>query len=222
MTAEFVIQGHSLSVSCSLGISIFPEHGADGETLIKNADAAMYSAKDNGRDNFQFFTDDMNAQVVERLTLENSLRLALDKKELFLVYQPQMDIGYGKDHRVGSAPALATPGIGPCAARQVHPNCGEQRPDHAHRRMGAQDGVLSGPEMARRRASRSAGGSECVGGPVSSRGLLANSFSRVLHETGLAPQYLELELTESLLLSNADVTLLGSSGIEGHGVEVGD
>src|ERR1039457_1267870 len=96
MTAEFVVQGHSLGVSCSLGISIFPEHGTDGETLIKNADAAMYSAKDNGRNNFRFFTEEMNAQVVERLILENSLRLALDKKELFLVYQPQMDIATGR------------------------------------------------------------------------------------------------------------------------------
>src|ERR1039457_6053992 len=96
MTAEFVVQGHSLGVSCSLGISIFPEHGTDGETLIKNADAAMYSAKDNGRNNFRFFTEEMNAQVVERLILENSLRLALGRKELFLVYQPQMDIATGR------------------------------------------------------------------------------------------------------------------------------
>ncbi len=96
MTPEFVIQGNPLSISCSLGISIFPDHGADGETLIKNADAAMYCAKDYGRDNFRFFTEDMNAQVVERLTLENSLRLALDNHELFLVYQPQMDMATGR------------------------------------------------------------------------------------------------------------------------------
>jgi diguanylate cyclase (GGDEF)-like protein/PAS domain S-box-containing protein len=96
MTAEFVLQGHSLNMSCSLGISIFPEHGADSETLIKNADAAMYSAKEGGRNNFQFFTADMSAEAVNRLTLEKGLRLALDKKELFLVYQPQMDILTGK------------------------------------------------------------------------------------------------------------------------------
>ena len=96
MTAEFVVQGHPLSISCSLGISIFPEHGADGEVLIKNADAAMYCAKDYGRDNFRFFTEDMNAQAVERLTLESSLRLAVGRQELFMVYQPQMDIGTGR------------------------------------------------------------------------------------------------------------------------------
>src|SRR5580698_8322926 len=81
---EYSIRGHALNITCSLGISIFPEHGADAETLIKNADAAMYSVKENGRNNFRFFTEEMNAQVVERLTLEKSLRLALDKKELFL------------------------------------------------------------------------------------------------------------------------------------------
>ena len=88
-----------------------------GETLIKNADAAMYSAKDNGRNNFRFFTEEMNAQVVERLTLENSLRLALEEKELFLVYQPQMDIATGKIIGLGGASSLAASGIGSCATR---------------------------------------------------------------------------------------------------------
>jgi predicted signal transduction protein with EAL and GGDEF domain len=117
MTAEFVVQGHSLSISCSLGISIFPEHGTDGETLIKNADAAMYSAKESGRNNFRFFTEDMNAQAVERLTLENGLRLALDKKELFLVYQPQMDIVHGKIIGLEALLRWQHPDVGPCATR---------------------------------------------------------------------------------------------------------
>jgi predicted signal transduction protein with EAL and GGDEF domain len=96
MSAKFVIQGRSLSISCSIGISMFPEDGMDSESLLRNADAAMYSAKESGRNNFRFFTEDMNAQAVERVTLENDLRQALDKKELFLVYQPQMNIATGK------------------------------------------------------------------------------------------------------------------------------
>jgi predicted signal transduction protein with EAL and GGDEF domain len=96
MIGLYSIQGHAVDITCSVGISIFPEHGADGEVLIKNADAAMYSAKESGGDNFRFFTEDMNAQVMERLALENGLRLALEKKELFLVYQPQMDIASGR------------------------------------------------------------------------------------------------------------------------------
>jgi diguanylate cyclase (GGDEF)-like protein len=79
ITAKFVVQGHSIGISCSVGISIFPEHGTDGEALIKNADAAMYCAKESGHNNFRFYTKDMNAQAVERLTLENDLRLALTR-----------------------------------------------------------------------------------------------------------------------------------------------
>ena len=108
MTAEFVVQGHSLSVGCSIGISIFPEHGADGETLIKNADAAMYSAKNNGRNNFMFFTADMNAQVVERLTLEHSLRSALEKDDTILGVSATDGYSHWKDHRIGGTPPLAT------------------------------------------------------------------------------------------------------------------
>jgi hypothetical protein len=86
-------------MSCSLGISIFPEHGTDGETLIKNADAAMYSAKDDGRNNFRFFTEDMNAQVVERLTLESSLRSALEKTRVFSDVSTADGYCHWKNHR---------------------------------------------------------------------------------------------------------------------------
>ena len=172
MTAEFVVQGHSLNVSCSVGISIFPEHGADSETLIKNADAAMYCAKDNGRNNFRFFTEDMNAQAVERLTLENSLRLALDRKELFLVYQPQMDIATG---RITGLEALL---------RWQHPELGLVPPDKFIRIAENSGLIVPIGEWVLRTAcsqarkwqeegsSRRVSGSECISGPVSSRGLL--------------------------------------------------
>ena len=113
----FVIQGHSLNVSCSVGISIFPEHGEDGETLMKNADAAMYSAKQRGRNNFRFFTEDLNTQAVERLTLEGRLRSAVARQELFLMYQPQMDIATG---RITGLEALL---------RWQHPELGQVPPD---------------------------------------------------------------------------------------------
>jgi diguanylate cyclase (GGDEF)-like protein/PAS domain S-box-containing protein len=206
MIAEFVVQGHPLMVSCSLGISIFPEHGADGETLIKNADAAMYSAKDYGRNNFQFFTEDINAEVVERLTLENSLRLALEKKELFLVYQPQMDIASG---RITGLEALL---------RWQHPELGLVPPDKFIRIAENSGLIVPIGEWVLRTACSQARKWQDEGLPavpvavnVSAMQFRQAGFCelirRVLHETGLAPQYLELELTESLLLSNADVTL---------------
>ncbi|HLM79309.1 MAG TPA: EAL domain-containing protein [Terriglobales bacterium] len=205
MTAEFVVEGHPLTVNCSLGISIFPEHGADGEALIKNADAAMYSAKDYGRNNFQFFSADMNAQVVERLALESGLRLALDKKELFLVYQPQMDIATG---RITGLEALL---------RWQHPELGLVPPDKFIRIAENSGLVMPIGEWVLRTACSQAWKWQDEGLPavpvavnVSAVQFRQEGFCelilRVLHETGLAPQYLELELTESLLLSNAHVT----------------
>ncbi len=205
MTAEFVVQGHPLSVSCSLGISVFPEHGADGEALIKNADAAMYCAKDHGRNNFRFFAEDMNAQVVERLTLENSLRLALDRKEFFPVYQPQMEVGTG---RITGLEVLL---------RWQHPKLGLVPPDKFIR-IAENSGLIVplGEWVLRTACSQARKWQEegllavPVAVNVSAVQFRQEGFCalirKVLHETGLAPQYLELELTESLLLSNADVT----------------
>jgi diguanylate cyclase (GGDEF)-like protein/PAS domain S-box-containing protein len=219
MTAEFVVQSHPLSISCSLGISIFPEHGADGETLIKNADAAMYCAKDYGRDNFRFFTEDMNAQVVERLTLENSLRLALDKKELFLEYQPQMDIGTG---RITGLEALL---------RWQHPELGLVPPDKFIRIAENSGLIMPIGEWVFRTACSQARKWQDEGLPavpvavnVSAVQFRQEGFRelirRVLHETGLASQYLELELTESLLLSNADVRLLVLQELKAMGLRL--
>ncbi|HEX9136814.1 MAG TPA: bifunctional diguanylate cyclase/phosphodiesterase, partial [Nitrospirota bacterium] len=205
MTAEFVVQGRSFTVSCSLGLSIFPEHGEDAETLIKNADAAMYSAKDSGRNNFQFYTEDMNTQVMERLTLENSLRLALDKNELFLMYQPQMDIATG---RITGLEALL---------RWQHPKLGLVPPDRFIRVAENSGLIMPIGEWVLRTACAQARKWQDAGFLAVPVAVNASAVQfrqegfhelirKVLHETGLSPQYLELELTESLLLSNADVT----------------
>jgi diguanylate cyclase (GGDEF)-like protein/PAS domain S-box-containing protein len=205
MTAEFVVQGHSLSISCSVGISMFPEHGTDSEILIKNADAAMYSAKESGRNNFRFFTEDMNAQGVERLTLENGLRLALDKKELFLVYQPQVDIVSGKI--IGLEALL----------RWQHPTLGLVPPDKFIRIAENCGLIVPIGEWVLRTACSQVRKWQDEGLPAVSIAInvspvqfrqedFCELIRRVLHETSLAPQYLELELTEGLLLANADVT----------------
>ena len=203
---EYTIQDHTLNITCSLGISIFPEHGADAETLIKNADAAMYSAKENGRNNLRFFAEEMNAQVVERLTLENSLRVALDKKELFLVYQPQVDMSTG---RIVGLEALL---------RWQHPELGLVPPDRFIRIAEKSGLILPIGEWVLRTACSQALKWQEEGLPaltvavnVSAIQFRQESFcgliGRVLHETGLAPQCLELELTESLLVADTGVTL---------------
>jgi diguanylate cyclase (GGDEF)-like protein/PAS domain S-box-containing protein len=204
MTAEFVVQGHSFNVSCSIGISIFPVHGVDSEALIKNADAAMYCAKDSGRNNFRFFTEDMNAQVMERLTLENCLRLALEKQELSLMYQPQMDIVTGEI--IGLEALL----------RWENPELGVIPPEKFIRVAENTGLILPIGEWVLRTACSQARKWQDAGLPampvavnVSAVQFRQDGFRElirnVLLQTGLASQYLELELTESLLLTNEDV-----------------
>jgi diguanylate cyclase (GGDEF)-like protein/PAS domain S-box-containing protein len=204
MSAEFVIEGHSLTIGCSLGISIFPEHGTDCETLIKNADAAMYCAKDNGRNNFRFFTADINAQVMERLTLEHSLRGALEKKQLFLMYQPQVDIASGN---ITGMEALI---------RWQHPEMGLVPPDKFIRIAENSGLIMPIGEWVLRTACLQAQKWQDAGLPAVSIAVNVSAVQfrqegfcdlirKVLQDTRLSPQYLELELTESLLLANADV-----------------
>src|SRR5580692_5658639 len=219
MTGGFVVQGHHLSVSCSLGISIFPEHGVDGETLIKHADAAMYSAKDNGRNNIQLFTAQMNAQAVERLALESSLRRALEKKEFFLVYQPQMDVATGK---ITGLEALL---------RWQHPELGLVPPDRFIRIAENSGLIIPIGEWVLRAACSQARCWQDEGIPavVVAVNVSAVQFrqpgfceliKRVLEETGLAPQYLGLELTEGLLLADADVTFAVLQDLKAMGLSL--
>ena len=206
MSSSFVVQDRSISIGCSLGISIFPDHGTDPETLIMHADSAMYCAKDSGRNNFRFFTEDMNTQAMERLTLESGLRLALDKNQLFLMYQPQMEIATKKI--IGMEALL----------RWQHPELGLVPPDKFIRIAENSGMILPIGEWVLTTACRQAMkwqleglSAVSVAVNVSAVQIRQKGFcalvKRILQETGLAPQYLELELTESLLLANADLVL---------------
>ncbi|MGA7709333.1 MAG: EAL domain-containing protein [Acidobacteriaceae bacterium] len=204
LTPEFSIQGRSLNVSCSVGVSLFPDHGGDAETLVKNADAAMYCAKQNGPNNVHFFTDDLNALMEERLTLEHDLHLALGREELFLVYQPQMEIATG---RIVGLEALL---------RWQHPTLGLVPPGKFIRIAENSGLILPIGEWVLRTACAQARKWQDEGFDpiqmavnVSAIQFRQDGFREliqgVLTETGLAPEYLVLELTESLLLTNADV-----------------
>jgi diguanylate cyclase (GGDEF)-like protein len=204
VTDRFAIQGRSLNVSCSLGICIYPKHGEDAETLIKNADAAMYCAKENGCNTLRFFTDEMNARVVERLTMENSLRLALDREEFTLSYQPQVNIASGK---ITGLEALL---------RWQHPEMGLVMPDKFIRIAESAGLITAIGEWVVRTGCMQVKRWQDEGVPVvpvavnvSAVQFRQEGFRRFLKqtlaETALDARYLELELTESLLLSNADV-----------------
>lgn len=91
----YVVEGRSFSLTPSVGVAIFPQHGSDAETLLKNADAALYQMKSKGRSDFLLFTQPMNVVALERLTLENDLRAAVERNEMELFYQPQIDLRTG-------------------------------------------------------------------------------------------------------------------------------
>src|SRR4029077_4846245 len=95
MSSPMLIESQHLNTSCSIGISLYPADGKDSATLMKHADVAMYYAKEKGRNNYQFFSSEMNARAQERLSVENYLRLALRRHELVLHYQPRIAMASG-------------------------------------------------------------------------------------------------------------------------------
>src|ERR1700691_3835630 len=113
----FVVQGHAVSLSCSIGISIFPDHATKIETLIKNADMAMYNAKQQGQNLVRIFDQSMTTKLIGRMRLENELRWALDRQQMYLMYQPQVNAITGQ---VAGSEALL---------RWNHPELGVVAPD---------------------------------------------------------------------------------------------
>ena len=187
-------------------MSLFPDHGWDAETLISHADAAMHSAKEAGRGDVRFFTDEMNARAAERRKVDKNLHVALERDEFFLVYQPQMSIESG---RITGFEALI---------RWRNPELGLIPPDRFISVAESNGLIVPIGEWVLRTAclqARKWQDEGLLAVPVAIN-VSAIQFHRegfckrvrdVLKETGLSPQYLELELTESLLLSNVDMTL---------------
>jgi EAL domain-containing protein (putative c-di-GMP-specific phosphodiesterase class I) len=197
---EIQLDDRMLFATCSIGISVFPDDGDDTEALLKNADTAMFCAKEKGRNRWQFFTQDMNDRALERLTLENGLRVAMANDQLYLEYQPQVNIATGK---VTGAEALLRwrhPELGlipPIRFIPVAENTGEII------RIG--QWVLRMACAQAKQWQKEGLGSFPVAVNVSAVQFRHERFmgmvKATLEETGLAPECLELELTESLLLT---------------------
>jgi diguanylate cyclase (GGDEF)-like protein/PAS domain S-box-containing protein len=201
---EFAIEGRTLNVTCSMGISLFPDHGEDTETLIRNGDAAMYAAKENGSITLCFFTDEMNLMVRERLTLENALRTAVERHELFLVYQPQINIASGEVIGLEALLRWHNPEIGVIAPDRFIPIA-----EHSGLMTSIGEWVLR--TACSQLKSWQLEGLNVVPVAVNVSAVqfrqegFRDLIRELLLETGLDPQFLELELTETLLLSNEDV-----------------
>jgi diguanylate cyclase (GGDEF)-like protein/PAS domain S-box-containing protein len=200
LAARCTIEGHALYVTPSIGISVYPQDGSDPGTLMKNADAAMYHAKKQGRNVYQFFTRELNVKASERLTLENSLRRGLERDEFLLHFQPQLDIRSG---RIVGVEALV---------RWRHPEWNMVSPGRFI--PVAEDTGLVIPlgEWILRRACflgrqwQDRGWALPVAVNISAtqfhhKGFM-DSVSRALADSGLDPRRLELELTEGVVMAD--------------------
>ncbi|MBI2381777.1 MAG: EAL domain-containing protein [Gammaproteobacteria bacterium] len=206
MRAPVDLDGHQLLVTPSVGIALFPQDGRDVASLVKNADAAMYHAKAQGRDNYQFYTAELNARALESLSLENELRGAMAREELRLHFQPQFAMAGG---RLTGAEALL---------RWSHPERGDIPPGlfipiAEERGLIGALGEWTLREACRQIRAWAAAGMAVVPVAVNLSALqfrdrnLASRIAAVLHETGVAPEYLHLEITESVLMQHVEITL---------------
>ena len=219
VSEPLVLDGKELYVTCSAGISLYPQDGPDVETLLRNADAAMYRAKDHGRNNFQFYTSEMNERINERLTLENALRRATERKELQLHYQQRVDLRTGA---IIGAEALV---------RWVHPDWGLVRPARFIPLAEETGLIVPIGEFVLREACRQVRAwldSGLKPGVVSVN-LSARQFrqeglvrlvSRVLEETGVDPAHLEMELTESTVMHNVEAAIATLQGLKSLGISL--
>jgi diguanylate cyclase (GGDEF)-like protein/PAS domain S-box-containing protein len=199
------IDQHDLHVTTSIGVSVYPDDGLDAETLIKNADTAMYQAKENGRQSYQFFKPAMNVRAVERQAIEESLRRALDRHEFAIHYQPKVNLKTGAITGAEALLRWTHPVRGPIPPAQFIPvaeDCGL---------------ILPIGRWVLREACQQARAWVDAGLPLATMAVnisamefrndafLQGVFS-VLRDTGLAPGFLELELTESVLMKHAEAT----------------
>ena len=219
MVPSFVIQGREFFMTASIGVSIFPNDGEDPETLLRNADVAMYRAKDMGRNNYQFYSNEMSARAFERLTLENSLRHALKRMEFSLLYQPQV---YIKSRRIVGVEALL---------RWQHPELGLILPSDFIPLLEETGLIVEVGDWVLQSALKQAAlwhnaGYDFLKVSINLSGRQFNnpnfisSLQATVEKTGLNPKLIELELTESMLMRNATKTISALNTLHQLGINI--
>jgi diguanylate cyclase (GGDEF)-like protein/PAS domain S-box-containing protein len=213
------VDQHDLHVTTSIGLSVFPDDGPDAETLIKNADTAMYQAKENGRQNYQFFKPAMNVRAVERQSIEEGLRRALERHEFSLQYQPKIKLSTGE---ISGAEALI---------RWTHPTRGPVPPGQFIPVAEDCGLILRIDNWVIREACKQAREWLDAGLPLGTMAVnvsamefrddnFLESLFAILKETRLDSRLLELELTESVLMKRAKSTESTLKTLRTRGVQL--
>lgn len=219
LAAPHVIGEHELHVTTSIGISVYPADGQDAEALLKNADTAMYSAKEKGRNNYQYFKAAMNVRAVERQVMEAALRSALQRQEFVLHYQPKVNLDTGGMSGVEALLRWMHPQRGlvvPGGFMPVAENCGLMVP--------------IGRWVLREACTQTKCWQEAGLSPhsiavnISAPEFCATNFIEdvraILTETGLDPRCLQLEITESVLMRDAEASVDILGQLKNMGVQV--
>ncbi len=219
MNRPFHIDGHEMYVTTSVGIAIYPQDGADIDELLKNADTAMYRAKEQGRNNYRFYTADMNAKAVEYLIMENRIRHALQRNEFILYYQPQVDL-----HRreIIGLEALI---------RWHHPDLGLLYPNQFLPLAEDTGFITAIGDWVLHKACQQAAQWQRAGLPPMriavnlsplqfTQPTLIESVTAALRNSGLDPQNLELEITENFLVDNVDNAIVTLRKLHELGVQL--
>jgi diguanylate cyclase (GGDEF)-like protein/PAS domain S-box-containing protein len=213
------IDGTELFVTTSIGIALFPSDGDTAETLLANADHAMYRAKDAGRNSYQMFTPAMNNRALERLSLENDLRHALDRGELVLHYQPQINIASGRVTGVEALLRWNRPGFGLVGPKDFIPIAEETQLIVPIGEWVLREACRQAREW---RGDRASGFRMAVN--LSPRQFQHSDLPRViaaaLELSGIAPHDLELEITESLAMQNTTRTIATLQRLREMGVQI--
>lgn len=213
------VDQHDLHVTTSIGVSVFPDDGEDAETLVKNADTAMYQAKENGRQSYQFFKSAMNVRAVERQSIEENLRRALEREEFALHYQPKINLRTGEITGAEALLRWTHPVRGPVSPAQFIPvaeDCGL---------------ILPIGQWVLREACKQGRAWVDAGLPLGTIAVNISSMEfrddnfldgvfATLSETGLDPRSLELELTESVLMKRAESAASVLKSLRARGVQV--
>jgi diguanylate cyclase (GGDEF)-like protein len=219
MAKAYVIEGREVYITVTVGIAQYPDDGDEAESLIKNADAAMYRAKEEGKDTYQFYAAEMNAHASERLLIEGNLRKALERNELLVYYQPKVDLSTGL---ITGLEALV---------RWQHPEFGLVSPIRFIPVAEETGLIIPIGEWVLRTACvqikswQQHGFSELhVTVNLSARQvkhpILVDMVNRVLQETGLNPRSLGFELTESSIMQDAEAMIGRLSKLKSLGIQL--
>jgi diguanylate cyclase (GGDEF)-like protein/PAS domain S-box-containing protein len=215
----YSLDQHDLHITASIGVSVYPDDGTDAETLIKNADTAMYQAKENGRQGYQFFKPAMNVRAVERQSIEESLRRALERQEFALCYQPKVNLRTGKITGAEALLRWTHPTRGPIPPIQFIPvaeDCGLILPigNWVLREACKQARVWLDAGLPLTTMAVNISAME-----LRNEGFLGGVFT-ILNETRLDPRSLELELTESVLMKRAESSQTILTALRSRGVQI--